>query len=58
VTQINTGVSGADSFIYSTYLGGGGSDQGNGIAVLGRKIFVTGFTQSSDFPTSTAYQAA
>jgi len=39
--------------IYSTYLGGSKADPGNGIAVdvLGN-AYVTGFTNSSDFPTA------
>lgn len=44
------------SFLYSTYLGGSGNgtgtgDLGNGIAVDGNgNVFVTGITESSDFP--------
>jgi len=44
--------------VYSTYLGGSGTDTGHGIAVdaLGA-AYITGGTQSSDFPTtSTAVQ--
>lgn len=44
--------------IYSTYLGGGGLNQGNGIALdaLG-DAYVIGYTQSTSFPTTTgAYQ--
>ncbi len=46
-----------DPLIYSTYLGGSGSDQGQGIAVdsLG-SAYVTGFTNSTDFPTLNASQ--
>src|SRR2546428_3707820 len=38
---------------YSTYLGGGGDDFGNGIAVdAAGSAYVTGLTQSSNFPTT------
>jgi len=39
------------TLLYSTYLGGGGDDTGNGIAVDGAgNAYVTGFTGSGDFP--------
>jgi hypothetical protein len=45
--------------IYSTYLGGGGMDEGNGMALDGSgDVYVTGYTGSSNFPTLNAYQAA
>jgi hypothetical protein len=44
---------------YSSYLGGGGSDRGWGIAADNTgHAFVAGSTQSSDFPTVGAYQGA
>ena len=44
---------------YSTYLGGSNSDIGNGIAVDGSgNAYVTGQTDSSNFPTQTPYQGA
>jgi hypothetical protein len=40
--------------IYSTYLGGSGAEEGNGIAVdTAGNAYVTGSTSSTDFPTST-----
>ena len=46
------------SLTYSTYLGGTGFDQANGITVdSSGDAFVTGFTQSSDFPTASPTQA-
>jgi photosystem II stability/assembly factor-like uncharacterized protein len=45
------------AFIYSTYLGGTNTDQGEGIAVdAAGRAFVTGFTQSTNFPTVNALQ--
>lgn len=41
------------AMIYSTFLGGSGSDGGTGIAVdAGGNAYVTGVTTSSDFPVS------
>ncbi|MCX6832236.1 MAG: SBBP repeat-containing protein, partial [candidate division Zixibacteria bacterium] len=45
-----------DSLIYSTYLGGGGSDYGYGIATRAGAVYVTGSTSSLDFPTLNPYQ--
>ncbi len=50
VTKLNpTG----SALVYSTFLGGGGPDSGNAIAVDGSgSAYVTGLTGSSDFPMS------
>jgi hypothetical protein len=40
------------SLVYSTYLGGNGFEQAAGIAVEGGNAYVTGPTDSSDFPTT------
>jgi Bacterial Ig-like domain (group 3)/Beta-propeller repeat len=57
VSKINAAGS---ALVYSTYLGGtGGTDVGNGIAVdSSRNAYVTGYTDSTDFPTMNPLQAA
>ena len=57
VTKLNRRGS---AFIYSTYLGGGGSDRAHGIAVDWEGYaYVTGATPSADFPTTShAYQVS
>jgi len=48
------------ALLYSTYLGGSGCDSGLGIVVdSSGRAYVTGWTQSSDFPvTADAFQPA
>ncbi|MGH9775916.1 MAG: choice-of-anchor D domain-containing protein [Candidatus Acidiferrales bacterium] len=50
VTKYNAAGS---AFIFSTFLGGSGTDQGNAVALntTTGDILVTGFTQSTNFPT-------
>ncbi len=44
---------GGATLLFSTYLGGGGTDRGFGIAVdLNDRMYITGFTDSTDFPLS------
>ena len=55
VTKLNAAGS---ALVYSTYLGGGGYDYGDGIAVDGSgNAYVTGGTTSPNFPTASPVQA-
>ena len=57
VTVLHPAGGGASDLLYSTYLGGGDADYGTGIAVRPggayADAYVTGYTESSDFPTTT-----
>jgi hypothetical protein len=45
------------ALLYSTYLGGGGNERGQGVAAdSAGYAYVTGFTESTDFPTQNAPQ--
>jgi hypothetical protein len=51
--QFNPNLSGSASLPYASYLGGTGGDTGTGIAVDGSgNAYMTGYTTSSDFPTT------
>ncbi len=44
---------------FSTYLGGAdGSDQSHGICALNGAVYITGHTDSEDFPTVNSYQSS
>jgi hypothetical protein len=56
VTKLNRD---GDRLLYSTYLGGSGSDGASGISVDNQgRAHVTGYTGSADFPTVKALQSA
>jgi hypothetical protein len=60
VSKLNPELPGTTSLIYSTYLGGSGSNVGRGIAVdaLG-EVYISGDTNAPNFPiTSGAYQTS
>jgi len=55
VTKVNTSGS---ALVYSTYLGGSGADQGNGIAVDSNgNAVIAGFTSSPNYPVHKAFQS-
>jgi hypothetical protein len=57
VSKIDPTQSGADSLVYSTYLGGSLGESGYAIAVDGAgNAYVTGSTNPPDFPTKNAAQ--
>ena len=43
---------GGSRLLYSTYLGGLYTDEGDAIAIDGHNVYVTGYTVSSNFPTT------
>jgi hypothetical protein len=56
VTKINAA---GTALVYSTYLGGGGFDNGRSIAIdSSGNAYLTGFTHSTNFPTANAIQPA
>jgi len=54
LTKINPSGS---ALLYSSYLGGSGTDRGSGIAIDSNgNAYISGFTSASDFPTESAFQ--
>jgi hypothetical protein len=57
VAEVRPQSTGLTDLVYSTYLGGGSADSGQGIAVdLSGAAYVVGYTFSTNFPTYNAYQ--
>ncbi len=55
LTKINASGSG---LLYSTFIGGAGTDRGSGVAIDGNGIaYVAGYGASPDFPTEDPFQA-
>ena len=55
VTKVNAA---GTALVYSTYLGGNGNEQARGLAVdSAGSAYVTGFTNSTNFPTANAFDA-
>ena len=56
ITKLNQN---GDALVYSTYLGGSGYDAGYGIALdRAGNAYITGYTNSTNFPTQNPLQAA
>ncbi len=57
IAKLDPSRSGASSLLYSTCLGGEGSDTGYGIALdADANVYVTGYTRDGAFPTLNAFQ--
>lgn len=52
VTRISPDGAGAADLVYSTIIGGGSYDHGSDLAVDGGEVYLTGDTESFDFPTT------
>ncbi len=58
VARIDPALSGTASLLYSTYFGGNKADKGKAIAVdANGRVYVVGYTDSTDFSVRNAYQS-
>jgi hypothetical protein len=59
ISKFNTSLTGQNSLVYSSFIGGGSYDEGAAIAVdSSGNMYVSGSTNSTNFPTVNAYQSA
>lgn len=61
LTVIQTVLTGKQSLVFSTFLGGSDTDFGRGISVdtsIGYDVYITGGTYSTDFPTLNGFQGS
>lgn len=59
LVKLDLSAVGTASLLYATYLGGSSTDRGQGIGLDAQgKVYLTGFTQSANFPTANALQPA
>ena len=54
VSRFDITQSGAASLVYSTYIGGSGADEANGLKVdsVDDSVYLTGYTESANFPAT------
>ncbi len=57
ISLLDTKVPGKDGLVYSTFFAGTGNDEPTAIATHDGKAYVTGFTDSLDFPVKDALQS-
>jgi len=56
ISMVDPSQYGASSLIYSTFFGGSNNDFGTAVTVSSGKIYIAGFTNSTDLPVINAYQ--
>jgi RHS repeat-associated protein len=58
IAKVDPASSGTASLLYSTYLGGNKADKGKAISLDSNgRVYVAGYTDSTDFPVRNAYQS-